>query len=145
MGAERPASVEERFSSRAGLGASESTQASEAGGQPGAAGKGRAGSAPVGLAGADRLAGPVFRNVPRSSALGEKGPSARFSLERVQRAAQSAGWGLSILSDVALFGTINVTYNTAFEVVLFLTSDGSSPTSTNACPGPYCVVWHSWS
>jgi hypothetical protein len=41
---------------------------------------------------------------------------------------------LSILSDVALLGTINVTYNTAFEVVLFLTNDGSSPTSTNACP-----------
>jgi len=48
---------------------------------------------------------------------------------------------LSILSDVALFGTINVTYSTAFDVVLFLTNSASSPTSTNACPGPYCVVW----
>jgi hypothetical protein len=72
--------------------------------------------------------------------VGEKGLSAPFSPERVYFAEQVAGWGLSILSDGALFGTINVTYNTAFEVVLFLTNNAWSPTSTNACPGPYCVL-----
>ena len=47
MRAQTPASVQEQFSSCAGLGASESTQASDAGGQPGAAGnEGRAGSGP---------------------------------------------------------------------------------------------------
>jgi hypothetical protein len=48
---------------------------------------------------------------------------------------------LAILSDGALLGTINVTYNTAFEVVLFLTNDGSWPTSTNACPWKERYHW----
>jgi hypothetical protein len=84
MRAQTSASVRQQFYSCAGLGASESTQASDAGGQPGAAGnEGRAGSGPERLSSVQiaRLVS-VFRNVPpRQRPLGEKGRSVPCSAD----------------------------------------------------------------
>jgi hypothetical protein len=73
MRAQTSASVQEQFSSCAGLGASESTQASHAGGQPGAAGnEGRAGSGPERLSSVQiaRLGFRVQECSPAAAAVG---------------------------------------------------------------------------
>ncbi len=77
----------------------------------------------------------MFRNVPRSS--GRSGRRDFLLPSSPSALACRAGCrlGLSILSDVALFGTINVTYNTAFDVVLFLTNSACRRPRRTPVPG----------